>query len=555
MKQIHTDSQVVKETASGEGLLPRPLLAWLAPYAVAVCAAMFSLQGALHSDIVVPDSARHAMNGALIHDWIRSGDLADPVTYAKNYYAHLPATSLPYHPPLFPAIEACLFGIFGVNVFVARLLIAISVAVCALLLFKCVAGAYGSHLLALATVITFFSLKNSIWCATDVMLEFPAFAIALGSLVFLRLVDGQWRLRDGLLFAVLGGAAVWTKQHAVFIGLVPFAYIVVSRRWHLLRGKTLWISTGAFTLLVAGLLITSLSSAGVGVSGQVVVSAGAVDNLIRNVQKYSNWYISALGIVPGIVCALSAAVFLAQRLFGKQVSDRHDLILSWAISVFAMVIVLQYPNPRYILYAYPPLIAIGYYAVAESCRRMLSNTAVGLVVPICVALVVIPNLVTMTISQLRGPGDAARFVIDQGAVRVMYCGESSGAFTFTVRSLGEPLERWVLRGDKLESLMYEPQTFEALLHRYGIEYVVFEDNAFEHDWDVLAVSPPPSLQLVREFELNMTLWANYCGTLRVFRNSNPSPEPDDPTLLQLSTIGANLGKYTGVQNLLDTLNE
>src|SRR5256885_714708 len=53
-------------------------------------------------NIAETDAARHAMNGAFLHDLIASGKFSDVMGFARNYYAHLPALSIPYHPPLFP---------------------------------------------------------------------------------------------------------------------------------------------------------------------------------------------------------------------------------------------------------------------------------------------------------------------------------------------------------------------------------------------------------------------------------------------------------------------
>jgi len=528
---------------------------WLIPLLLTACVTTLSLRGAMRSDIENSDAARHATNGALIYDWIREGELRDPVSYATQYYAHLPATSIPYHPPMFPLVEAGLFALFGVQVVVARVAVAAFTAICVLLIYRRVVQAWGSSLVAVATVVTFFTLQSALKLSSDVMLEFPAFGFALASLAFLQLEDGQWRLRDGLCYALLGGMAVWTKQHTVFVGLVPIVYILLSRRWYLLRGKTFLISMAVFTLLVYALLKTTLAGGGASGTSQVLGSS-AISTLSRTMRYYPEIYFSKLGIVPGSVCAVTFLFLLIKRLLGHA-SDRHDFMLSWVISVVAMVLVLKQFNGRYILYGLPPMIAFGYFAIAELCRHRLPERAVQAVVMVCLALVALPNIVMLTdpTVMLSGPGSAARHIVDQGARRVLYCGYFDGSFVFTVRSLGEPMQCWVLSGEKFDKSVFEPKSFKALIDDYGVEFVALENTDLEQPWDAMAIDEIPTLRLEKVFDLQAAQFTRACGSLSVYRNLSPSSQPADPTQLQISSIGKSyLGKYNDLEGLIETLN-
>ena len=190
------------------------LPAWT-PYLLAVLFALLSLRGLESRNIVDTDAARHAMNGAFVHDLLLSGRIAHPIAYGKEYYGRLPALSMPYHPPLFPAIEALFYFVFGVNLLAARLAVALAVAVCTVLLYRLFAATHHSDVLALCATVTVLSLWNSQLVATDVMLEFPAMAFALAALYCLRDAGREYPLDRALLFATLGAAAVWTKQFAV----------------------------------------------------------------------------------------------------------------------------------------------------------------------------------------------------------------------------------------------------------------------------------------------------------------------------------------------------
>ncbi len=151
----------------------------LVPYLLALMFAAWGLRGARTCDIVDTDAARHAMNGAFLHDLIRDAEFTRAAEYAKEYYSRLPALSMPYHPPLFPLVESLAFFALGVNVFAARLLVAFAVAATSVLLYNLVLKTHASHLLAFLTTATFLSVNGSQRLASDVMLEFPALAPAL----------------------------------------------------------------------------------------------------------------------------------------------------------------------------------------------------------------------------------------------------------------------------------------------------------------------------------------------------------------------------------------
>jgi predicted membrane-bound mannosyltransferase len=161
----------------------------LIPYILAVFFALWGLRGVTNTDVGFFDASRHAMNGAFIHDLVVARQFTSPIEFGRLYYSHYPATSLPFHPPLFPAIEALFFSIFGVNVFTARLTVALAVAVSVVLFHRLVRATHDSHVISAASVLTFFSFPWSQWPANDVMLEFPSLAFMLGALYCLRKID------------------------------------------------------------------------------------------------------------------------------------------------------------------------------------------------------------------------------------------------------------------------------------------------------------------------------------------------------------------------------
>jgi hypothetical protein len=86
------------EAASAGGRLTGRVHIWL-PLAIALCFTAWSFRSSGPYNMVETDAARHAMNGVFIHDLVAAGKILDVFAFAKSYYAHLPALSLPYHPP------------------------------------------------------------------------------------------------------------------------------------------------------------------------------------------------------------------------------------------------------------------------------------------------------------------------------------------------------------------------------------------------------------------------------------------------------------------------
>ncbi len=229
------DSSTVAEDSANQGAPSRlrtgrmSRFQWWVCGVVALGFAAWSLRSVGPYNIAETDAARHAMNGAFLHDLIAGGKFSDVIGFARNYYAHLPALSIPYHPPLFPLIEALFFAAFGVSPIAAKLPVTLAVAVCAIFMFRLMSTHRSLAIAALST-ITFFSLPEALWVSADVMLEFPALAFVLPAVYCLQSSNGEYKMRFALGFAALAAAAVWTKQQTVFLGATPILYLILSGR-------------------------------------------------------------------------------------------------------------------------------------------------------------------------------------------------------------------------------------------------------------------------------------------------------------------------------------
>src|ERR1039457_5744418 len=126
---------------------PKAQLLWrkLRPWLLALLFCVLSLTDGNLAEGHLAGPPLHLLNGALLHDMIRSGSVLHPVEFARQFYTHYPAISMPYHPPLFPLFEAGLYSIFGVDTAVARMGVAIAVVVSVILLYAVVLELNGSE--------------------------------------------------------------------------------------------------------------------------------------------------------------------------------------------------------------------------------------------------------------------------------------------------------------------------------------------------------------------------------------------------------------------------
>lgn len=506
------------------------------PFVLAAFFLLWSLRGVSSDNIVNSDAARHALNGVFIHDLLRDGKLFSPVEYGKYYYAHFPALSLPYHPPLFPLIESAFFALLGVKVFTARLVVAIAVAISAVLFYRLVMATHQSHHAAFFCVLTFLSLPHSQWVGSDVMLEFPTLVFVLAALYCLRDFDRDYRLRRGLMFSVFAAAAVWTRQHAIFLGLVPFLLILVQRRWHLLAERTVWISSFVLLLLVLPLAALSMQFGWTGMS-QVTRGEPASSFLLRNLWFYLRALRGWFGLIPIAVAVLALAYFFLAKRRAQLRAPTITLYLVWALAVFLVLLPLRGFDTRYLFSLAPALVVAAYTALSS-----VSNSTRHVVT---VALIVFVgwNLASAR-WYLFGPAEAAKAIINGQSSRVLYCGTTNGTFIFSARTLDPDLKSVIIRCEKLPQDIFAPGKFDEFAHRYGINYIVLEHTNLTQwgkgmAWDQLRSSPTASMILDREIPMSSSE-PDLNGDLRIYRFTNPAREPEDLLRLNMPKIGGQL---------------
>ncbi|HEX4808973.1 MAG TPA: glycosyltransferase family 39 protein [Bryobacteraceae bacterium] len=500
-------------------------------------------------DIVDTDGARHAMNGVFLHDLIASGKLAQPRAFGRAFYAHLPALSMPYHPPLFPAVEALFFSAFGVNVLAARLAIAVAVALSGVLLFRLVlathesatsgSARHGSVLPAALSTITFLSLPYALSLSADVMLEFPALVLALLAIYCLRTVDTEFPIGRAVAYGFIAGTAVWTKQQTVFLGAVPFVYIALLGRWSLLKKAGIWVASLVFAALVAALSALAVPFHNAGIN-QANPPDGHVYVFEHHLKFYATHYVNAVGI-PGAILLIIFLAALAGRLVHRKPTA---LYVAWTGSLLFVLLLIGPFAVRYLFFALPPLIALGYaglFSFAErwpGARRWVAAAGILIMTIGCVEGFRARRVF------LSGPDEAAKFVAAAKPHRIMYCGGTDGYFIFSYRAARPGLDSAIISGNKLPRTIFTPVNIEKFANRYGVEYIVVEhspelERRNQSPWEQLLHSAPPRMIPVRDIQLASSD-PRWNGFLRIYRFANPSLNPENDLPVRMNMIGGTM---------------
>jgi hypothetical protein len=448
----------------------------------------------------------------------RHWKIAHPVEYGYWYYSRLPALSLPYHPPLFPAFEALIYSIFGVTLFSARFAVAIATAVAVLLMMRLLRKSHGSPLLALMVTASFFALPTVQRLSNTVMLEIPALVFVLAAFLFLLPEEEILQTRRALGFAIFAAAAIWTKQ-TVFLLPLPLLYVLVSGRWNLLRRSYFWISIFAVGASGIGLAMLARELQWNGIN-QSWAKKSALLHLAHNWTYYLHYGL------PGLV--LLGLCLLSYRLRGGGDDFGRDrLYIAWMLAAVLVLLAAPAYSPRYMFFSIPPLLVLLYSGLRRIVGRMSPQHGWVLAATVCL-LHVAHGRVTARAVNLRGPAEVANILHVSGHRRLLYCGGSTnGAFIFAVRTNDPSLSTIVIRGDKLADSTFAPEELRTFVQRYGIDAVVLERTAHPQPRADLTLqtsqfTPLEQVLHVTDSDHQMS------GSLSVYRVPNPSKVPEVP---------------------------
>lgn len=450
------------ETSGVYARVRRLIGAWGA-LVLGLLAAIWGARGMFTGAFDDPDSARHAMNGVLIHDWLHSTQWLHPLRFARAFYSHLPAISIPYHPPLFPAAESLFYFAFGVHGWSARLAIACATFLAAALLYAIVRRSHGSAPFAVLAVAVTFLVPEFQQQASDVMLEMPSLVLVLAALWFLRPRGEPLDVRHAIAFGLLGGAAIWTKQQSIFLVGCPFAMLAFRRRWRDLRTPPIWVATGVLALAAGAL--TAFELAGHAESN-ATWGKFTIATPFENAAFYVRTLIGDLGLAPAVCIIAIGIAVIAKSIRGTEKSA-NEFYAAWALTALLLPMLLPFFDPRYLFNAYPPLIVLSCDAISRAVPLRLRWAAAA------AAIVILAIAWHRGTESVRGPREAAEWIMARHPSRVIYLGAEDGAFIFAVRERDPGMNTFVIRGDKLDDICLDSD-LASCARQLGVEFVAVE---------------------------------------------------------------------------------
>lgn len=214
-------------------------MAWVAGIAIVVVVALLFLQAPHGGAFYWSDAPRHALNGVFVKDLLLDLPLDDPAGYAYRYYAQYPALTILFYPPLFYAISAPFYALFGVSHETALFVVFLHYVAYGLGCFA-LARFWLNAMPALAFALLMVLLPEVAFWGRQVMLEVPAFAFLVWSAVALMRYVRESRVGWLYLCAGLLVCALYTKISVAYVGLVYFIVLLQREGLGLLKNKHLY---------------------------------------------------------------------------------------------------------------------------------------------------------------------------------------------------------------------------------------------------------------------------------------------------------------------------
>jgi len=431
------------------------------------------------------DEARHILSGAFCRDALRELPtfLADPRGYAVNWYAHFPGLVIPfYYPPLFHVVLGIAFLITGVSVTVARWVVMGFAVWTVVFAFKLV-RMWADRWVALGAAILLVSIPEVACWGHSAMLELPMTAMVVTAMYFLAAYLERDRHRAIYGWAVFSALALLTKQPALFVLPASGLYVLLRRRWEVLRRREVLLSLAGVVTVVVPYMILQMEFSRV----FMTVSVNA-----KSLSERLGW--AHLTSYPRVFWGMAPAT-AALAVLGTWVGWRHGyravvlLGLAWVGGFLAFQAGISGRSFRYAVPAMPALAILG--SMVLWVRSRWRPWVVGTVACSALAQAIFVATDRTTASPvIQGQfAEAAETVFNRlGGRVVLYEGYHDGEFIFHARRASSGGRDWpyVLRSSKVlyacatdpsiqfRDIRSTEQQVAELLDRTGVTHVVIE---------------------------------------------------------------------------------
>ncbi len=393
------------------------------------------------------DGSVYCNDGAMMRDYLISGEVFSPYVFAQKNYAQYPAFSVPYHPPGYALLLGIWFLIFGMKYEVARFFISFLLGVTGCSFFAILRrqGMGAWHAL-IGTLLLITSYEIVHW-GRSTMSEIPTMAFfMIGTCCFIRWVDTESKKWCWLAF-LFGLVAFFCRVTTVEI--IP-AWIIYYVSVKGIR-KTFSVTLVAPSAIFLSIVIVWIKFASQFAKNEI--RSSFVDRLHTwaSLENITVWLTGIPDMVGTIIvtCALIGVVIAWYQNKKKIVK----FWLSWFICFYIVHLLISYSHyeARYFLFSIPAFFAFTIVILQHTKSSYFLKTvmSVVLVYVMCsnvVHIFKLPNGSTghnvgvKKLTRLKQPGNI-----------LLSCWNESD-LTFRYRCYRDKFSRQIIRGDRTVSI-------------------------------------------------------------------------------------------------------
>ena len=428
--------------------------------AAATLAVVVALQlwaGAYRSERgLYSDESAHFMNGLVLRDYLREDLGESPVMFAREYYLHYPKIAPFMWPPLFHGLLGLFLLPGWAPMPAAIFLLGVFTTWIAWRLYFTVSP-FSSAPVAIGTVSLFLLTPIVIGLSSSVMVDIVVAAFAFEALVWLGRFSNSESTRDGAVFGVMTALACVAKGNGLSLVLAPFALILFTGNYRLLRKPGLYVAA-AIVLVVAAppLYIAYQLDAPLGDFSRLTWPLAG-----SRVVFYSHYLWEQLGTVTLLLAAVGAVVALSRHPAFIYGAARHQAAALVAVTTGAFAFHLVNPHTlssgRYITLAVAPILglaALGVMALTRIVVRPYARWSVQLATFAILAATQLIDHSTIAAQAPLGYRSAIRFIDASAGLsnrRVLVVSDElgEGAGVAEAAALGRHPRPMILRGSKV----------------------------------------------------------------------------------------------------------
>lgn len=525
---------------------------------------VFTLWSFFHSpvagDFAWSDAPRHALNGIFVHDLVAHLGQGDPRAFAVDYYLRYPALTILFYPPLFSAVLAVSYQLFGFSHEVAQATVMAFGLLLGLFTYLLARRWMSAPFALSAALLLLGGPELTIW-ARQVMLDIPTYAFLVASaLCFTAYLQQE---RPGQLYAsaVLTLAALYTKQTPLFVLPAMLCGLLAIPGFAAFKRRHVWVTALLCLLALIPLVVLQLKFGQINAASAVGSARNDLSRLSLAAWTYYPELLPSQVGWPTIVLALIYGVGAVLRPAWRLPRAVMAYLLAWLLVGYVQFSYIMVREPRHDLMVLMPLALFAALALQQLLKAWLpeasASSAGWLVSALCLAQACWA-VSTHAVQYVHGYDVAVDYVVQHAPKNsvVMFSGNRDGTFVFNIRASSRT-DLAVARADKMlfrvaierergiQDRGVSPEQLRQKFADHGIRYLVYDPD-FWQDLPSMAalrelLADPASFQL----EKTIVLDANFKSDdkrLQIYRFTGELRDPPIPLSAELVGVGVKLQK-------------